>query len=155
YFKRLRNLQSPAFNFLNVRALIMAKGAAPPGDRWTRTYSGEDGDVYENAEVLPRAFVPGRVRLVASQSVKEPGLDANAAFGPAFREIAANPDFRATAWVLSDREADAPGGDAAITAYRETTNVVSFDASVGDGADAWIVLSIVQDGGWSAETGRG
>jgi len=155
YFKRLGNPQSPSLDFLNVRAFVVQKGGAPPGGRWRRTYSGEDGDVYENAAVLPRAFVPERVRLVASGAVKEPLTDANAAFGPAFAEIAANRDFRATAWVLSERAGDAPGGDAAITAYRETTNGVSFDADVAEGPDAWVVLSIVQDGGWSAEHGRG
>jgi Bacterial membrane protein YfhO len=98
------------------------------------------------------------VRLVASAEAKEPLADANAAFGRAFEEIARNPDFRATAWILGERDGEAPGGEAAITAYRETTNGVTFDADVAGGSPgAWIVLSLVQDGGWSAkdDAGRG
>jgi hypothetical protein len=109
--------------------------------------------------VLPRAFVPERVRFVAGASAAreaEPLADANAAFGTAFAEIAANPDFRATAWILGESDGEAPGGEASITSYRESTNAVAFDASVAQGSgDAWVVLSIVQDGGWSAEDGVG
>jgi hypothetical protein len=55
YFKRLGRVDAPALDFLNVRALVVQKGGAPPGGRWKRTYSGDDGDVYENPAVLPGA----------------------------------------------------------------------------------------------------
>ena len=158
YFKKLGRVDAPVLDFLNVRALVVGKGGPSPGGRWRKTYSGDDGDVYENPAVLPRAFVPERVRLVvpAPGFGNEPMADANAAFGPAFAEIAANPDFRATAWVLSDRSAEVSGGEAELARYEETTNAVSFDASVPTEADgAWIVVSIVQDGGWSAKDAQG
>ena len=155
YFKRLGRVDAPVMDFLNVRALVVERGGAPPGGRWRRTYSGDDGDVYENPDVLPRVFVPERVRLVAAPPPKEPLADANAAFGAAFADIAANPDFRATAWVLSDRDAEVPGGEASITAYTEGTNAASFDASVPGPEGAWVVLSIVQDGGWTASDREG
>jgi hypothetical protein len=158
YFKRLGRVDAPALDFLNVRALVVQKGGAPPGGRWKRTYSGDDGDVYENPAVLPRAFVPARVRLVAPapDSGKEPRVDANAAFGPAFAEISTNPDFRTTAWILSDRDGEVGGGEAVLSRYEESTNAVRLDASVPAGSDgAWVVLSIVQDGGWSARDAEG
>ena len=157
YFKKLGNLDAPVLDFLNVRYLVVEKGGAPPpspGNRWTRTYSGADGDVYENASVLPRAFVPERVRLVASAAKdSEPLGDANAAFGPAFAEIAGNRDFRSTAWILSDRAGEEPGGDASVSKYAETTNAVALDVAAA--APSWVVLSIVQDGGWSARDAAG
>ncbi|MET0618886.1 MAG: YfhO family protein, partial [Thermoanaerobaculia bacterium] len=157
YFKKLRDLDSPALDFLNVRALVVEKGGAPPAapvSRWRRTYSGTDGDVYENASVLPRAFVPARVRLVAGSSKDaEPLVDANAAFGPAFADIAANRDYREMAWILSDRAGEEPGGDASISKYAETTNTVELDVAAA--APSWVVLSIVQDGGWSARDAAG
>lgn len=155
YFKTIRNPDAPALDFLNVRYALTGRDGAAPGERWRQVYSGEDGRVFENARVLPRAFVPARVRLVASAApLREPRRDANAAFGQAFREIAANPDWRRTAWVLSDRDGEAPGGAAEISDYRESTNGASFRARVGaDGV--WVVLSLVQDGGWSARDGSG
>jgi len=133
-------------------------GASPlsPGTRWTRAYSGADGDIYENPSVLPRAFVPERVRLVTSSAKESEPLGdahANAAFGPAFAEITANRDFRATAWILSDRAGEEPGGDASISNYAETTNAVELDVAAA--APSWVVLSIVQDGGWSARDTAG
>jgi uncharacterized membrane protein YfhO len=45
---------------------------------------------------------------------------------------------------------------AAISGYRETTHSVSFRAVVAPGrGDALLTASLVQDGGWSAEDGRG
>ena len=155
YFKTIRNLDAPALDFLNVRYLLTGPDGAAPGERWRPVYSGEDGRVFENARVLPRAFVPVRIRLVAAAPPRrEPRRDANAAFGNAFREIAANGDWRQTAWVLSDRDGEEPGGAAEISDYRESTNRASFRAHAG-AEGAWVLLSLVQDGGWSARDGSG
>ena len=148
YFKKLGDPGAPSLDFLNVRSLVVQKGSTSPGGRWRRTYAGDDGEVYENPSVLARAFIPRRVRLVAGTGGREPRPDANAAFGPAFADIARNRDFAQTAWILAGREGEAPGGDARISGYREWTNGAAFDADAA--ADAWVVLSLVQDGGWSA-----
>ena len=92
--------------------------------------------------------------MAAASPLRDPRRDANAAFGTAFREIAANADWRQTAWVLSDRDGEAPGGAAEISDYRESTNAASFRARAG-AEGAWVVLSLVQDGGWSARDGAG
>ncbi len=152
YFKSIGNPDAPALDFLNARYLVAAPGHSPPPDRWSRVYAGADGQVFESPTVLPRAFVPTSVRLVAEAPASEPRIDANAAFGAAFREIAGNRDWRARAWVLAGRDGEEPGGAAEISGYRESTNAASFDATVGRGG-AWIVLSLVQDGGWSARDG--
>ena len=101
--------------------------------------------------MLPRAFSPATVRLVAARRpLREPLSDANAAFGrEAFASIAANSDWAATAWVLSDRDGEERNSAAEISDYRETTNEATFTAR-GAAAPSWIVLSLVQDGGWSA-----
>ncbi len=56
--------------------------------------------------------------------------------------------------MLADRVAEEPGGAAEISGYRESTNAASFDARAGRGG-AWVVLSLVQDGGWSARGADG
>ncbi len=147
YFKKIRNVDASAMNFLNVRYAIALPDAAVPGARWTLVYDGEDGRVFENARVLPRAFVPETVRFVAPPPPGWlPAADANALFGGSFREIVHNADWRKTAWILDPGRADASGGEARISDYREETNAATFTADVASG-DAWIVLSLVQDGG--------
>ncbi len=155
YFKHIGNPDASVFDFLNVRYMISAPDKPVSGDRWTRVYAAKDGNVYENARVLPRAFVPDRVRLVkAPPGLREPLMDANAAFGPAFGEIVANQDWRAKAWILWHEDGEGPGGRAEISDYAESTNAISFRARVTQGP-ACVLLSVVQDGGWSArdETG--
>ncbi len=152
YFKSITDPDASVLDFLNARFLVAAPGHVPSPERWRPVYGGADGGVFESPTVLPRAFVPATVRLVAGAPAREPLRDANAAFGAAFREIASNRDWRAKAWVLADRDGEAPGGAAEISAYGESTNAASFDAKVSGGG-AWIVLSLVQDGGWSATSG--
>ena len=155
YFKHIRNADAPVFDFLNVRYMISAPDGKSPGERWKTVYAAQDGNVYENSAVLPRAFVPERVRLVAAPpGLREPVMDANAAFGTAFGEIAANRDWRAKAWVLWHEDGEAPGGEAEISDYAESTNAISFRARVSRGP-ACVLLSVVQDGGWSARDGTG
>jgi len=155
YFKHIRNAGPPVFDFLNVRYTVSAPDGKAPGERWKTVYAGEDGSVYENTAVLPRAFVPERVRLVAAPAgLREPLMDANAAFGAAFGEIAANRDWRAKAWVLWHEDGEAPGGEAEISDYVESTNAISFRARVSRGP-ACVLLSVVQDGGWSARDESG
>jgi hypothetical protein len=58
YFKRLRDLDAPVLDFLNVRFLITAPGSpAPSSGRWKPAYSGPDGAVFESGTVSPRVFV--------------------------------------------------------------------------------------------------
>jgi len=155
YFKHLRDTDASVFDFLNVRYMVSAPDGKSPGERWKTVYVGPDGNVYENTAVLPRAFVPERVRLVAAPpGLREPLMDATAAFGRAFGQIAANRDWRAKAWVLWHENGEAPGGEAAISDYVESTNAIAFRARVSRGP-ACVLLSVVQDGGWSARDASG
>ncbi len=154
YFKQIRDPNATALDFLNARYLVAAPGFTPAAGRWRPVYNGDDGQVFESPTVLPTAFVPATVRLVERAPATDPGKDANAAFGDAFGEIAGNRDWRARAWVLAGRAAEEPGGEAELSGYVESTNAAAFDARVG-GAGAWVVLSLVQDGGWSARTDAG
>jgi hypothetical protein len=155
YFKHIRNPDASVLDFLNVRYVLSPPDGKSPGGRWTSVYGGRDGIVYENATVLPRAFIPANVRLVAAPpGLREPVRDANAAFGPAFAEIAAAHDWRERAWILADRGGDVAGGVGEIDRYAESTNTIAFRARVASGP-AYVLLSVVQDGGWSARDGRG
>jgi hypothetical protein len=155
YFKHIGNPDASVLDFLNVRYLVAWRDFPTPGPRWKLAYTGADGNVWENLGVLPRAFAPTRVRLVARATAEtEPLVNANAAFGGAFAQIAANRDWRDQAWVLWDRDGELVNGQAEITDYRESTNSASFHARVTGGITA-VVLSLAQDGGWSARDEKG
>jgi hypothetical protein len=55
--KRIRNIDSPGLDFLNVRYLMTEPDQAP-GAPWRLLYSGKDGRLYENPRALPRFFAP-------------------------------------------------------------------------------------------------
>jgi len=157
YFKILQNVDAPALDFLNVRYVLAEPGAPAPGARWRGVYSGADGTVFENSRVLPRAFAPARVRSVPPPRPRPwPVLDAAAAFGPAFSEVTALGDWSAVAYVLADGAAEVENPPVAISGYAESTNAASFAARVAEGSGpGLVVLSLVQDGGWSARDASG
>jgi len=109
--------------------------------------------------VLPRAFAPASVRTVSPAALlREPLSNANAAFGAeTFASIAANDDWAARAWILGPPGAaasEAANPPAEVTGYRESTNDASFSARAPEGP-SWIVLSLGQDGVWSASAPGG
>jgi hypothetical protein len=103
----------------------------------------------------PRVRARVRAPRRSGAGLREPLSDANAAFGrEAFAAIAANSDWSGRAWILAaatgaGEESNPP---AEVAHYREKTNEASFDATAA--AASWIVVSLVQDGGWSATLER-
>lgn len=51
----LENADHPLLDFLNVR-FLMAEPGERFGERWSRIYSGPDGELFENTRVRPRFF---------------------------------------------------------------------------------------------------
>ena len=147
YFKHVANVDCAALDFMNVRFLVAAPGRGEPGPRWRRVYAGEDGTVFENADVLPRVFAPERLRPWP------PG----ARLGDVVRSLSwhtdavLNPDPRRRTGAGDP----AVNGPVRVSDYRESTNSASL-RTAAPGGGAVVVASLVQDGGWTArdETGR-
>ncbi len=60
WYNRVDNLERPFLSFLGVRYALVPEGyEAPPG--WTRLAQGRGADLLENAQALPRAFVPSAI----------------------------------------------------------------------------------------------
>lgn len=156
YFKSLRRFDSAALDFLNVGYLVAPRREPDLPRKWREVYSGPDGAVYENREVLPRIFAPPRVDFVPSATtLARAPRNAVAAFGAPLRELLTAGDFAARALVLerAGEAGEAPGpagqnGALAVRRLRETTNTVSFLATV-TGGPVVAVASYVQDGGWT------
>jgi hypothetical protein len=92
---RVDDLTRPFLAFVNARYAIAEAGAsAPPG--WTVVASGRDGTLLENPRALPRAFVPGSVRVETDARKR-------------LREMGEATDFGETAW-LSEAPLTPPPG---------------------------------------------
>jgi len=96
------------------------------------------------------------VRRVSGATARSwPVLDAARAFGPAFDELTAASDWSDTAWVLDGGGGEIPNPSVEVSEYAEMTNAASFSTRVSGSGPAYVVLSLVQDGGWSARDGSG
>ena len=155
YFKKIRNLDATALNFLNVRYVLAIPGTPPPGARWRTVYAGADGIAFENPDALPRAFAPRRLRRVPPAKAGGRLADAADAFGPEFARVAATTDWSDSASILADGPPEADNPAARIDRYEERTNAAAFDAAVPPGPPSVVVLSFVQDGGWTARDDEG
>lgn len=145
YFKHVANVDCAALDFLNVRFVIAGPGRGEPGPRWRRVYAGEDGTVFENAEVLPRVFAPEQLRALPA--------------GSRTSDLVGTLSWRTEAVLVQDPRrqpsADpATNGPVRVSDYRESTNSAIFRTNAL-GGPAVVVASLVQDGGWTArdETG--
>jgi hypothetical protein len=54
YFKQVRDVNAPIFDFLNVRYFIGRPGTEAPGGKWRNVYAGPEGTLFENTKALPR-----------------------------------------------------------------------------------------------------
>jgi MFS family permease len=61
--KRVVNAGEPLLDFLNVRFLLTEPGTEAPLPKWSRLYSGPDGELYENSTVQARFFGPAGVSV--------------------------------------------------------------------------------------------
>lgn len=80
---RPESLTSPLLDLLNVKYVLTTQNIGLPG--WREAYQGEI-NIYENEDVLPRAFVLHQARRVGSE---EEALEAmrNAGFNPRYEVI--------------------------------------------------------------------
>jgi hypothetical protein len=139
YYKQIRDFSTPALDFLNVRYLVASELEQPASEKWRPAYSGRDGTVFENARVLPRVFSPRKIRRIQSGGAAWPSGD----------------DWSAEALVRFEGAPPAASAAAEISDYVESPGRVTFRSRAA--ADAVLVASLVDDGGWracDAETGE-
>jgi hypothetical protein len=157
YFKPLISVNAPALDFLNVRYLVSFPGRQAPAAKWASVYSGPDGSVFENRQVLARIFAPRRIVGVAVAPPRGFLRTASLLFGDVLPQISRLSDFGEKAFVLGGQPAERGNGEAEISGYTESTNRAAFRVrSRGGSPETLLVTSLVQDGGWSArdEGGR-
>ena len=134
WFNRVDDLTRPFLSFLNVRYAITTNDP-PPG--WHVVASQRGARLLENERVLPRAFIPNRLRIGRSGPI-----DAT------YAEVQDATDFADRAWVdapmsLQDR-ANGPGS---VSIERRRSGF-RFRVSIANAG--WVVVSEPAWNGWRA-----
>jgi Predicted membrane protein len=134
-FNAIGDLQPPFLSFLNVKYAIVPS-SVKVSDGWRELMKDRSAKLFENTHVLPRAFVPRRVRY------EQTG-------GPVLKGMKTAKDFADLAWIevaeLAPHEiANGPG---TLSLHRDGFGL-SIDAVMA--ADGWVVASQSAWKGWRA-----
>jgi 2-polyprenyl-3-methyl-5-hydroxy-6-metoxy-1,4-benzoquinol methylase len=97
WYLSVRRINKPLLSLMNVRYAMTAGPRRVPG--WKLVASGRASKLWENPDVLPRAFVPRRVRL---------GVPPN----QEVEEMRGVKDFRGLAWIVPPEGYDGAPRDA-------------------------------------------
>jgi len=134
-FNAIGELHKPFLSFLNIRYLFAPPDTLPPHP-WKLVAEDKGGKLFENVEVLPRAFVPPRIRYEPSST-------------PILAAMYEATDFAGTAWIEAREYPphEIFNGPGRVTTRRAKLGL-EMDASMeGDG---WIVISQTAWKGWRA-----
>lgn len=139
-FNRVGDLTRPFLSFLNVRWAIAEPGVeTPPG--WRMAAVTEGMTLFENERVLPRAYVPPRIRI-------------NIPEGQALEEMMAETDFAQRAWIAHPSGGAAPGeivnGPGAVRITTPGMAHLRLHAEMQE--PGWVVISQVAWHGWHARS---
>lgn len=140
-FNVVTDLRWPFLSFLNVRYVIAEPDAEPP-EGWRVAGETRVLRLFQNERVLPRAFVPPRIRI---NTPEERLLD----------EMNAEQDFGERAWIAhfggGAPAAELPNGPGRASTVRE--GLGRFRISVTMDAPGWLVVSETNWKGWRAHHG--
>lgn len=135
-FNLVEDLSKPFLSFLNVRYAITRTDFEPP-EGWRLVMEDRDSRLLENTRVLPRAFVPRRVRYEQSS------VNVILAMSKAT-------DFSDMAWLTVPHYEphEIANGPGELTIRRESGSSYEIDATME--LDGWVVLSDSKWPGWRA-----
>ncbi len=141
WFNLVDDLNAPFLSFLNVRFVIAEPGAAVPNG-WSPVVRNQVMTLMENRHVLPRAFVPPRIRINIP-----PGL--------ALSEMASETNFGARSWIEHPGGGEHPGeisnGPGRVEVRSRGMNGLHLRADME--APGWVVISESAWKGWKALEG--
>ena len=133
WFNAVDDLSRPFLSFLNVR-YALAHQNVPVPETWAIRAFDRETRRLENTRVLPRAFVPARVRYVRANAMEEM-KDATG--------------FAATAWIETDayQPHEAPNGPGRVSIRRKG---LEYELEAVMQRAGWIVVSETHWPGWRA-----
>ncbi|HEV7488677.1 MAG TPA: YfhO family protein [Thermoanaerobaculia bacterium] len=134
-FNAIGDLQPPFLSFLNIKYAIVPMPVKVT-EGWRELMKDRSAKLYENTRVLPRAFVPRRIRYERSG-------------GPIVKAMTEANDFSDMAWVEAPElpPHDIANGPATLTLHKDGFGL-SIDAVMS--GDGWVVASQSAWKGWRA-----
>jgi len=134
-FNAIGDLAKPFLSFLNIR-YVVAPPDTLPSHPWKLVAQDKGGKLFENVEVLPRAFVPPRIRYEPSST-------------PILAGMYKATDFAGMAWIEAREYPphEIANGPGRVTTRRAKLGLEMDAAMDGDG---WIVISQTAWKGWRA-----
>ena len=134
-FNAIGELQKPFLSFLNIRYLFGPPDTLPPHP-WKLVLQDKGGKLFENVDVLPRAFVPPRIRYEPSST-------------PILAQMYKATDFAGMAWIEAReyRPHEISNGPGTVTIRRAK---LGFEVDAAMDGDGWIVISQTAWTGWRA-----
>jgi hypothetical protein len=134
WFNRVDDLTKPFLSFLNVKYSV-AWTNYPVPDGWRVVAEQRGAKLLENMNVIPRAFVPGKVRLGFSDP-------------DSLNQMAEEKDFRSMAWIRASMEKhDRENGPGDVKIHRAK---IGYEMDVTMAKPGWVVVSTVAWDGWRA-----
>ena len=136
-FNAIGDLQPPFLSFLNIKYAIVPNSVTVSGG-WREVMKDRSAKLFENTRVLPRAFVPRRIRYERSGE-------------PVMMGMARAKDFSDLAWIEAPEMMphEVPNGPGTLT-LRKDGSGLSIEAVMD--ADGWVVASQSAWKGWRAYT---
>ena len=132
WFNRVDDLSRPFLSFLNVR-YALAHGNVNIPRHWSHKAIDRHTHLLENTSVLPRAFVPPRVRYVRENPVEE------------MKSVA---DFGDVAWIEAESEPQEVVNGPGVVTIQRVGLEYNLDATMQRAG--WIVISETHWPGWRA-----
>jgi hypothetical protein len=134
-FNAIGDLQQPFLSFLNIKYAIVPTSVTLP-EGWREVMRDRTAKLFENTRVLPRAFVPRRIRYERRGE-------------PVLRGMSLAKDFADVAWIETPEMAphEVPNGPGVLTLHKDG-NGLFIDADMAAGG--WVVASQSAWKGWRA-----
>jgi hypothetical protein len=136
WYNRVDDLTRPFLSMMNVRYAFAPQSAGVP-EGWKRIGEQPGMQLFENSRVLPRAFVPRRVRV---------NSDWNS-LGP---EMMAEKDFAERAWITIPAEPSHESENGSGRVEIENRGMRRFRLRASMQSPAWVVITESAWKGWRA-----
>jgi hypothetical protein len=135
YWEELGSRSSRLYDLLNARYVIAKKDAPLDWDKFSLAFDGDPNlNVYENRQVLPRAFIVGQIRSVPDHEAAWDAIHA--------------PEFDPGVSAVVEGAAPQSGGSGEVSEIRSEPDRVTMTAAAH--GPALLVISQVWYSGWQA-----
>ncbi|HEX6096733.1 MAG TPA: YfhO family protein [Thermoanaerobaculia bacterium] len=135
-FNIIKEKERTFLSFLNVKYVIGPRETTHPDANWKIALEDRETRLLENTQVLPRVFIPRRIRYERTDAA-------------VLRGMKATPDFAQTAWITVPHYPphEIHNGPGTLVTRRKG---LAYDIDADLELDSWVVISDSKWPGWRA-----